>query len=369
MLSIAAKLLLRQSERTAITILMLVPVVALLVGSSMVTSGYLQQAAASVSLVQPSDAYLAYQAGSPTPSSSTLNYDAFVRIQESGVGSALPLLSFPSVVTDGADSANSSVLATNMTAFIVARSSIVYGGVAETGSQADAGAVLAKILGIKVGDVVTVDALSRTQALTVVGILNSTDQSDTGLILPLSSSWALWPQTADRISYVEFDATDEGAVSSLSSNMTVIREEGIDQIARSFDSQTAGLLTDWTYVLFALSGAAAMAAASRVVTEVSQEYNTVRALGARLSTARKLVFYELLVIFGVSVLIGVSAGVVSTSILGTLFKAIDGLPLAPSINPVQLFTVGAASFLLILGAGSLSLAWLPRKIGDAGESP
>ncbi len=148
----------------------------------------------------------------------------------------------------------------------------------------------------------------------------------------------------------------------------MVREEGIDQIARSFDDQTAGLLTNWTYVLFALSAAAAIAAASRVITEVSQEYNTVRAIGARISTARALVFYELVIIAGISVNIGIAAGIVSTSILGTVFKAMDGLPLAPSIIPVQLATVGAASFLLILGSGSIALAWLPRRISDTGET-
>ena len=176
------------------------------------------------------------------------------------------------------------------------------------------------------------------------------------------------PQTANRISYVEFVATDRGVVSNISGNMTVIREQGIEQIALAFDSQTASLLTNWTYILFALSAAAAVAAASRIVTEISQEYNTIRALGARLSTARALVFYELLLITGASVLIGVSAGIVSTSILATMFKAVQGLPLSPNISPLQLATTGTASFLLILGAGSLSLAWLPRKIGGSGEA-
>ena len=171
MLSVALKLLLRQIERTAITILMLVPVVALLISSNMVASGYLQQASVSVDLVPASNLYLAYQQGSPTPSASSLGYDAFTRIQGSGASFAMPLLSFPSVVTDGARSANTSVLATNATAFVEARPSLVYGKVAETGSQADAGAIIAKILGIKVGDHVTVDAFSRTQTLTVVGIL------------------------------------------------------------------------------------------------------------------------------------------------------------------------------------------------------
>ena len=366
LLSVAVKLLLRQSERTAIAILMLVPIVALLVSSNMVTAGYLQQAAGSVSLVQPSNAYLAYQSGSATPSSSSITYDAYVRIQQGGASSALPLLSFPSVVTDGPRTANASVLATNTTAFVAARHSTVLGKIADTGSQADAGAIVAEALGIRVGDVVTVDAYSRTQTVTVVGILNSTDQSDTGLVIPLSVSWQLWPQMANTISYVEFATSDAGVLSSVSGNMTVIREEGIDQIARSFDSQTANLLTSWTYVLFALSAAASVAAASRVVTEVSQEYETIRAIGARLSTARALVFYELLLIAGTSVLIGIAAGIVSTSILATLFKTIEGVPLAPTIDPVQLAATGTAAFLLILGAGSVSLAWLPRKVGARG---
>jgi hypothetical protein len=368
LLSVAVKLLLRHSERTAITILMLVPVVVLLISSSMVTTGYLQQATASVNLVQPSSAYLAYEAGSATPSSSSIGYDAFVRIQGSGVNFATPVLSFPSVVSDGTNSANSSVLATNMTTFVATRNSTVYGAIALSGNQADAGAIIAKILDIKVGDVVMVDAFSHEQTLTVVGVLNSTDQSDTSIVVPLSSSWALWPQTSNKISYVEFNAPNQRVTPSLSGNLTVMREEGIDRIARSFDNQTADLLTNWTYVLFALSGAAAIAAASRVVTEVSQEYMTIRALGARLSMARALVFYELLIISGVSVLIGIAVGIVSTSTLGTLFKAIDRLPLAPSISPVELVTVGLASFMLILAAGSISLAWLPKKISETGEA-
>lgn len=348
---------------------MLVPVVALLVSSNMVTSGYLQQAAGSVSLVPPTDAYLAYQPGSTTPSSGSVSYDTFVRIEGSGVSSAVPLLSFPSLVTDGARSAASSVLATNMTVFVESRHSIVYGKVAKVGSQADAGAILAKILGIRAGDQVKVEAFSQTQTLTVVGILNSTDQSDIGLVVPLSTSWALWPQTSDRVSYVEFVSADPSVISGISGNMTVVKEEGIDQIARSFDNQTSGVLATLTYVLFALCAAAAVAAAFRVVTEVSQEYNTLRALGASLSTARLIVFYELLIISGTSVLIGVSAGIVSTSMLATLFKAVDGVPLSPGISPVQLATMAAASFSVIVGAGSLALAWLPRKIDGAWHGP
>ena len=238
MLSLAVKLLLRHSERTTITILMLVPVVALLVSSNMVTSGYLQQASASVSLVAPSDAYVAYQAGSASPSASSLSYDAFLGIQNSRTDYAVPILSFPATVAYGENSTSSSVITTNMTAFIASRHSFVYGKLAETGSQVDAGAIAARVLGIKVGDIVTVEAFSQTQTLTVVGVLNSTDQSDAGLILPLPSAWALWGQTAEKISYVEFATPDAATVSSVSANMTVIREEGIEQIARSFDSQT-----------------------------------------------------------------------------------------------------------------------------------
>ncbi len=370
MFSVAVKLLLRHSERTAVTVLMLVPVVALLVSSNMVTSGYVQQAAASVSLVQPSDAYLAYQPGSSSPSSSTMSYASFLSVEASNVTSALPLLSFPATLGEGASGFfNSSVLATNMTAFLAARHSIVRGKVAAaSGGQADAGAILAQALHLKAGEKVTVEAFSQAQTLTIVGVLNSTDQSDTGLILPLASSWALWPQTADKVSYVEFESGDQGALSSISGSLTVMKEEGIDRIAKSFDSQSASLLSNWTYVILALSAAAAIAASSRVVTEVSQEYDTIRALGARLSTARALVFYELLLVSGASIILGISVGIVSTSVLGTLFKAIDGLPLFPSIDLVQLVTVGTTVFLLVLGAGSLSLVWLPRRIGEAGES-
>lgn len=365
----AVKLLLRNIERTGIAVLMLAPVVALLVGSTMVTSGYAQQAGASVALVTPSDSYVAYQRGTASPSSGTLAYRTFLNVQqEANVTSAVPVLDFPAVVTAGNGSQAASVLATNLTEFVAARESRVYGGAASGAGQVDAGAILAKLLGIRAGDNVTVQAFATTTTLRVVGILNSTDESDTALILPLSSSWALWPQDAGKLSYIEFQTSDPTAVSSLSANLAVVSEEGIGQIANSFDSQTNSLLSNWTYVLFALSAAAAVGAASRVVTEVSREYATLRAIGAGLPTARALAFYELLVISATAVVVGVSAGIVGTSVLGTFFKAMDNLPLSPSIDPVRLALVGAASFLLIIGAGSLALAWLPRRISERGEA-
>ena len=367
--SLALKLLLRHTERTAVTVMMLVPVVALLVSSNMVVGGYLQQASASVGLVKPSDAYVAYQAGSSSPYSSSIGYDSYLSIAQSNVSSALPLLTFPATITDGGRTVESSVLATNTTAFASLRQSFVYGKVAVNGATADVGGVLAQILSLKAGDVVTVDAFSQSQTLRVVGVLNSTDQSDTSLILPISSAWSLWPQTADKASYVEFSSADNATLSRISAGMTVAREEGIYQIAKSFDAQTSNLLANWTYVILVLSATAAVAAASRVVTEVSKEYRTVRAIGANLSAARALVFYELFIISGVAVVMGAALGVVSTSVLGTLFKAMDGLPLFPNLQPIELVKFGAASFLLVLGAGSVSLAWLPRKISEAGEAP
>ena len=254
MLSVAIKLLLRQIDRTAITILMVVPVVALLVSSNLVASGYLQQATAAVDLVRPSGTYLAYQAGSASPSASSLSYATFVAVEHSSsVSSALPLLEFPTVVAQGRSSVNATVLATDMSAFIKARHSSVYGKVAAADGQADAGAILEKILGIKVGDNVTVRAFSGSQTLTIVGIFNSTDQSDTGLILPLSSAWSMWPQTSDRVSDIEFASTSATALSTISGGLTVIPEQGIDQIVVSFGSQTSSLLASWTDILLALT--------------------------------------------------------------------------------------------------------------------
>lgn len=348
--------------------MMLVPVVALLASSNMVTSGYVQQASASVSLVQPSDAYLAYQRGSPTPSSGSIEYSSFVQIADADVAYAVPVLSIPASFAEGATTTASSVLATNLTAFVVERDSVVYGRLAVGTGQADAGAILAQTLGLRIGDNVTVDALSTSQRMTVVGILNSTDQSDTSLILPLAASWSLWPQTAGSLSYVEFSTGGAPVPASVSGSLQVAREEGIDQIASAFDSQTTSLLSNWTYVLLGLAAAAAVAASSRVVTEVSQEFNTIRALGARLSAARALVFYQLAIIAGAAVVIGVSMGLVATSVLGTVLQAVEGLPLFPGVDPSQLAFVGAVSFVFILGAGASSLAWLPRRIVRTGEA-
>jgi ABC-type lipoprotein release transport system permease subunit len=370
LLSVAIKLLLRQIDRTAITILMVVPVVALLVSSNLVASGYLQQATGAVDLVRPSGTYLAYQAGSASPSTSSLSYATFVAVEHSSsVSSALPLLEFPTVVAQGRSSVNATVLATDMSAFIKARHSSVYGKVAAADGQADAGAILEKILGIKVGDNVTVRAFSGSQTLTIVGIFNSTDQSDTGLILPLSSAWSMWPQTSDRVSDIEFASTSATALSTISGGLTVIPEQGIDQIVVSFGSQTSSLLASWTDILLALTAVAAVAASFRIVSEVSQEYRIIRALGGGLWTARRLVLYELVLIALSASIIGACAGLVMTTMFATVLQALAGLPAFPGVDLPRFAETLGLAFILILGAGSLSLWSLPRKIAGSGESP
>ena len=356
MLSVALKLLLRQVDRTAITILMVVPVVALLVSSNLVASGYLQQATAAVDLVRPSGTYLAYQAGSASPSTSSLSYASFVGVEgSSSVSSALPLLELPAVVAQGRSSVNATVLATDMSAFITARHSSVYGKVAAAGGQADAGAILEKVLGIRVGDNVTVHAFSGSQTLTIVGIFNSTDQSDTALILPLSSAWSMWPQTSDRISDIEFAGTSATALSMISEGLTIIPEQGIDQIAASFGGQTSSLLASWTYILLALTAVAAVAASFRIVSEVSQEYKTIRALGGGLWTARRLVLYELALTALAASVIGACAGLVMTMMFATVLQALVGLPAFPGVDLSRFAETLGLAFILILGSGSLSL--------------
>jgi ABC-type antimicrobial peptide transport system permease subunit len=374
---LAVKLLLRQVDRTVITVLMVVPVVTLLVSSNLVASGYLQQATAVVDLVRPSETYLAYQAGSASPSSSSLSYDSFLSVKNStSVTSALPLLLllFPTVVNQGRNATNTTIIGTDMSAFIKAHHSSVYGRVAAaaaSGDQADAGAILEKMLNIKVGDNVTVVSSAGTRTLTIVGILNSTDQSDTSLIIPLTSAWSIWPQTSNTISEIEFaSAVPPASLSSISSakGLIVIPEQGIDQIALSFGTQTTSLLTSWTYILLALAAAAAVAAAFRIVSEVSQEYMTIRALGGDLWTARRLVFQQLSLIALTASIVGACTGLVMTMMMATMLQALVGLPAFPGFNLARFAETVGLAFALVLGAGSLSLLSLPRKIGETGDS-
>lgn len=338
LLSVALKLLLRKIDRTAIMILILVPVVAMLVGSNVLIGAYSTEAQSVINSVNPGGVYVA---------NGPLNYSTFVMINKSHIEWAVPYLNVPATING---KTNTTILGTNISTLISVKHSQLIGRSATDAAQVDAGAILAGVLRLKIGDNLTIQAFSTNHTFEIVGILNSSDPTDTQLIMPLSVVWGSWPKTNDSLSYVEF-RTAQGFPPP--DGITVSDASSLKLVASSFSSDIASLISTWTFVLLFLAAVVGIAASQRVISGTVLEYDVLRIIGAKLSTARKLIFYEFLIIAGVAVIIGASFGIVAVDVMLTFLSAFFHTPIFLSPNLGQLLLLCGSSFLLILFVGSI----------------
>jgi len=359
MATLALKLLLRKVDRTAITILMLVPIVTLLVGSNLLITGYAHETQSSLSFIPSGEVYIAYSASSNgNLNASSLAYGSFQAINGSGVRWALPFLEkTASVGFDGKKFNDIYIVGTDIHVFENAKEPQVFYASQANRSISDGeiaiGAILSKITGISLNDTIQVSIGSVERNFTVNAIMNSTSQYDTMLILPLNSFWSSYPETGNSVSYVEFQNSSQISVPN---GMHVAEEGNLGVIASSFASDTTNLVNLWTFVMLALVAVAAVVASFRIVSGSTLEFDILWALGSRKVTASGLLIYQLATVCACSVIIGIAGGVVATQIFSTFIGTMLHAPILPAIDPTQLASFALYSFVLMFAAGFATIA-------------
>ncbi len=341
MISLAFRLLLRKIDRTAITIMILVPVVAILVGSNLLIGAYATETQSVVGSLQPGGDYIAY--GIP----GSLSYSTYLTINRSDVSWAVPYLEIPAVTIGGT---NTSIVGTNINALIAAKHSQLLGKIATDEYQADAGAILSKLLVLSIGENVSVQTSSFSHTFKIVGIINSSGPTDAQLLIPLSSAWSIEPNENQSLSFVEFSTSHQIAPPQ---GVRITDATGLRQVAKTLGSDTVSLISTWTYVLLFLIAVVGVAASQRVLSGSAAEYEVLRIIGASLSQARRLLLYEFTLVAAASVIIGCSLGIAIVEVLLTFLQALFHTPVIVGISLVQLLILCGTSFVLIFLVGSL----------------
>ena len=353
--TLALKLLLRKIDRTAITILMLVPIVTLLVGSNLLIVGYANQAQSTLSVLHSGGVFTAY-------SDSPMNYSTFQEINSSRVSWALPFLQANSTLySSGKELSNVPVIGTMIQPFEnIKRPAMYYpaGNSSLTGNEIAVGAILSELSGIKLGNIVQLSIGSAEYNFTVGAIMNSSSEYDVMIVMPLSLLWKMYPQLNNSISYVEFLANSQYQAPS---GLALQKEGDIASVATTFASDTSNLVTLWSYAVFALVAVSAVVASFRIVSGSSLEFETLRTLGSKVGRASRLLLYQHAMISLVSVVVGVSSGIVITQMLSTFVSALLHVTIVPQIDVIQLAFFGVISFMLMFVAGIVTISLLVVK--------
>ena len=235
---------------------MLVPIIALLVGSNLLITGYVHGTQATLSISQPSNEYMVYNSSNIFPNS--MSYNTFLQINTSRVSQASPYLQVSGDLLTGNTNYTVSIAATNLQQFVHTKHPNILGSLPSKENEIAIGSILSKLLGIKTGNQIRVSISSETQNFSITSVINSTSKYDAMLLLPLSTMWSDWPMTDQRVSFIVFQSS--AIPTNLPEGLTVTNEASLNQVVSSFTRETTNLIQIWVYLLLGLSAIAAVAA-------------------------------------------------------------------------------------------------------------
>jgi ABC-type lipoprotein release transport system permease subunit len=230
----------------------------------------------------------------------------------------------------------------NMQAFLNNRQAYVNGSISKKESETDVGIILSQLGAIKINDSINLIINDKINQLKVVGIVQTTQQSDTEVIMPLTTLQTL-TQKNGAGSFIEFhlnynsdNKTIDNIIQSMPNNIKIIKIQQITDFIQDVNNQTISFINIWSIVVYTVVVAASYVVASRLVTEAEYELYMLKALGAKKKATTSLILTYTLTIAFFGAILGVAIGIVGTQMAATGVRLFWGnFQLAPFLQPEQ----------------------------------
>jgi ABC-type lipoprotein release transport system permease subunit len=219
----------------------------------------------------------------------------------------------------------------------------INGTSSKTDSQANVGIILQDQTSINKNDNITLTINDQSTQLKIVGITRTQSQSDTQLIMPLTTLQRLTQQNT-TIQYIEFSIRDTGKANQTISNLAqtlpltikIASTQQIVSFASDINNQTVTFIDAWSIAIYILVIAASYVTCSRLINEAEYDLYTLRTLGAKKTSAINWILIFMLAIALVSSFLGLSIGIVGTQLASTAVRWVFGnTQLAPFIEVNQ----------------------------------
>lgn len=232
-------------------------------------------------------------------------------------------------------------------AFLTNRQAQVNGSISQEKIEADIGIVLSQLASIHINDSLNLTINNKLTQLKAVGIMQTRQQSDTELIMPLAALQVI-TQKKDALSFIEFTLKDsdsgDKAIDNITHNLPsgtrIIELHQIAEFAQGINSQTIVFINIWSIAIYSVVVAASYVVASRLVTEAEYELYMLRTLGVKKKATISLVTTYTLTITFVGLIIGTSMGIVGTQMAATGLRWLWGNSfLAPFLQPAQVLQI------------------------------
>jgi len=292
--------------------------------------------------------YLVTSRGSTTLSDSQIAPSLINQIQNSpNVNYATSQQIVPAILGTKLESYTVNILGVNnVTTYLTHDSGSINGSVSLNHGEVDVGIMLANLACISLHEQVNVTVNDQTSQLTVVGITETNQQSDTQLIMPQSTLQAL-TQNSHTGSYIEFSfktAGENQTLTSLSqtlpSDIKISKVQQAQTFIQDINGQTVNFINVWSIAVYAVITAASYIIATRLIDESRYELCMLRTLGAKKKATITLIALYTLTIAFLGSLTGIAVGIVGTQIAATGVRWLWGsITLAPFLQPLQVVEI------------------------------
>jgi ABC-type lipoprotein release transport system permease subunit len=367
--------MLMHKRGTAVAVLSIALLIALVASVDSLLNNIVVQTTALTQLAHISSSYLVVSENSTLPSESQIDA-SLIRQLRNNTNVAYAVSQQITSATLMVDSANYTVTVRgvdDLEAFFGHYHASINGSISKDTSETDLGTVLSSLVNAHVNDSVTVLINGQMVPLKVVGVIQTSKQPDTELLLPLSTLETFTHNNS--VSCIEFSpknqnkATLTDIIQSLPPDAKLMPTQTLVTFAQGINTQTIIFITCWSTVIYAVVLATSYVLASRLVNEAQYELIMLHHLGVKRTTIISLFMLHTMLVAFVGSAIGVALGIVGTQMAATGVRWLWGnAMLAPFLDPVQALQILLPAFVASLVGGFYPIL-AATKAAAKGASP
>jgi len=280
---------------------------------------------------------------------SRLDYSLIDELRSLGFGKTFPQVIFYSKIYFKGNSFDVRVRGVDgLEEFYKENGCRINGSIPSSTSEADVGILLAKRLGIEVGDSLEIDVDGRRSRIEVAGIVDCRCPCDDEVLFTLGDAWRIKPSLESKITLIEVTSIQNANLNALSmKRVKPLAEEPFHEAVGEIIWRTFDSIRNWSAPMYFLILAAMYFVASKISSDSERDLMILRCIGASRGKALAYVFYRSLIVAVLAMVVGLALGLVSAQIifrlLAVMFSAESYIP--PSLGVLDVAHLIALSTL------------------------
>ena len=330
-LHLAFKDLIGEPKRLLSYILTIGSLIAVVVIPLAIGNAYIEQ----LTRIMPAQDYYHYLVMNSSASSlsdSIIEYKLLEDILKDGSVEAFPQLVRSCKVIKGVESFETFLRGAHLSSLYKFKHVSLRGNTPKSISEVNVGVLLAERLNISVNDEVLLEVDEEKHVFRVAGILRCNCPYDEEALIQLEDAWRLIPDLSGRATLIEYSGElDGGRLEYL--GMRVILLQSTTQSVTGIVESTYNTIRNWALAICAVVFVSSYFASLKICVDSLDRVTSLRNIGFSRKKIGLFLFYKVLIASLMSILVGISIGIVSSQVI---FRALSLILSAEAYRPPML---------------------------------